>query len=298
MLKQLPEYKDAEIVRSRDPAVLSAQTIVVDVGGVYDPATHRYDHHQRGFTETLSPAHKTKLSSAGLVYKHFGRQVIETITSATGDDLELIYQKVYTNFVEGVDGIDNGISQYPAELEPAYQVKTDLSSRVGRLNPSWNEQGVDRDAQFQKAVAMTGEDFLAFVNFYAKSFIPAREIVAKSLAGRFDVHESGQIMHLKDYTIWAKHLHELEREQKSEKLVLYVIYQDTSGQFRVQAVAEKEGSFVSRKALPEPWRGVRDEALSELSGIPDCVFVHAAGFIGGNKTLQGALAMATRALTM
>ena len=47
MLKQLPEYKDAEIVRTRDPAVLDTCDIVVDVGGVFDPSKHRYDHHQR-----------------------------------------------------------------------------------------------------------------------------------------------------------------------------------------------------------------------------------------------------------
>ena len=35
------------IVRSRDPAVLKGCDIVVDVGGEYNPDTHRYDHHQR-----------------------------------------------------------------------------------------------------------------------------------------------------------------------------------------------------------------------------------------------------------
>lgn len=37
----------AEIVRSRDPAVLDPCDIVVDVGGEYNPSKHRYDHHQR-----------------------------------------------------------------------------------------------------------------------------------------------------------------------------------------------------------------------------------------------------------
>ena len=50
--------------------------------------------------------------------------------------------------------------------------------------------------------------------------------------------------------------------------------------------------------MPAAWRGVRDGALDELSGIEGCIFVHAAGFIGGNKTFEGALAMATQALTM
>ena len=52
LLKMLPEYKHAEIIRSRDPEKLAECDIVVDVGGVYDPAKHRYDHHQRCFINT------------------------------------------------------------------------------------------------------------------------------------------------------------------------------------------------------------------------------------------------------
>ena len=81
-------------------------------------------------------------------------------------------------------------------------------------------------------------------------------------------------------------MHDLEGEMAippSER-PLYVLYGDTSGQWRVQAVALTPDSFDSRKALPEPWRGVRDEALSTVCTIPGCVFVHASGFIGGNTT--------------
>lgn len=46
------------------------------------------------------------------------------------------------------------------------------------------------------------------------------------------------------------------------------------------------------------WRGVRDDQLSELTGIDGCIFVHASGFIGGNKTHAGALAMAKAALSL
>lgn len=42
---------------------------VLDVGGVYDPARDRYDHHQKGFEEVFGHGFSTKLSSAGLVYK-------------------------------------------------------------------------------------------------------------------------------------------------------------------------------------------------------------------------------------
>ena len=47
MLKMLPEYSDAIIRRSRDTVVLGGCDIVVDVGAEFNPANHRYDHHQR-----------------------------------------------------------------------------------------------------------------------------------------------------------------------------------------------------------------------------------------------------------
>lgn len=58
------------------------------------------------------------------------------------------------------------------------------------------------------------------------------------------------------------------------------------------------GSFESRKKLPAAWRGLRDQELSTVSGIPGGVFVHAGGFIGGNDTYEGALAMAVKALSL
>lgn len=48
-------------------------------------------------------------------------------------------------------------------------------------------------------------------------------------------------------------------------------------QWRVQAVSVSPGSFENRKSLPAAWMGLRDEALSAVSGIPGCVFVHASG---------------------
>lgn len=101
LLKQLPDYKDATVVRSRDPAVLDTCDVVVDVGGVYDPAKKRYDHHQRGFVETMhsldaTKKWTTKLISVGLVYVHHGWDVTaHTLGRKTSDpSVEPICDKV------------------------------------------------------------------------------------------------------------------------------------------------------------------------------------------------------------
>lgn len=45
LTRYIPEYKDSQIIRTRDMKVLDTMNLVVDVGFKYDPLTHRYDHH-------------------------------------------------------------------------------------------------------------------------------------------------------------------------------------------------------------------------------------------------------------
>lgn len=64
----------------------------------------------------------------------------------------------------------------------------------------------------------------------------------------------------------------------------------------MQAVAVSPDKFQSRKPLLSEWRGLTDEELSEVAGIPGCIFVHSSGFIGGNRSFEGALAMVKASL--
>jgi Uncharacterised protein family (UPF0160) len=99
MLKTLPQWRDAAIVRTRDPEQLAKCDIVVDVGGTYDPATRRLDHHQKTFTDTMAElGFNTRLSSAGLVYRHYGLEFIKEVLAGSGvpDDVieNVMYKKV------------------------------------------------------------------------------------------------------------------------------------------------------------------------------------------------------------
>lgn len=40
LLHQTDEFKNAKIVRSRDPAIIDSGDIVVDVGAIYDPSKY------------------------------------------------------------------------------------------------------------------------------------------------------------------------------------------------------------------------------------------------------------------
>ncbi|KZT30402.1 metal-dependent protein hydrolase [Neolentinus lepideus HHB14362 ss-1] len=305
LLRQTAAYRGASLKRSRDPKVLETCDVVVDVGGVYDEGLQRFDHHQRGFEEVFGHGFTTKLSSAGLVYKHFGREIVASRMRIDVGDVKVntLWLKLYREFVEGIDGIDNGISQYPTDIQPKYRNRTDLSSRVGWLNPAWNEpvDSASVDVRFEKASNLTGEEFLGRLDYYGKAWLPARDIVASALSQRSNIDPSGKIILFTQFAPWKEHLFELEAEQAipEESKPIYVVYPDeTSGNWRIQAVPISPESFESRKALPNSWRGLRDDTLSKASGIEGGIFVHASGFIGGNQSRDGALALAKKALQM
>ncbi|KAF8078595.1 metal-dependent protein hydrolase [Lyophyllum atratum] len=307
LLRQTNKYRDADLKRTRDPAILDTCDIVVDVGAIYDESKQRFDHHQRGFTEVFGHGFETKLSSAGLVYKHFGKEVIANTTQLPPDELkvETLWLKMYKEFIEAIDAIDNGISQYPNDIKPKYRSRTDLSSRVGALNPAWNQPADSQtvDSQFDKASLLTGEEFLGRLNYYANAWLPARDILITSVAqSKQNIDPTGKIILFEQFLPWKEHLFELEADPSSNITsgeAIYVVYPDeTAGNWRVQAVPASPESFESRKALPEKWRGLRDEELSTVSGIPGGIFIHASGFIGGNKTKEGALEIARAALAL
>ncbi|KAG2660590.1 MYG1 protein C694.04c-like [Panicum virgatum] len=302
LIRLTSQFAGADVVRTRDSQILDTLDAVLDVGSVYDPSRHRYDHHQKGFNEVFGHGFNTKLSSAGLVYKHFGKEIIakELGVNEDHEDVHRLYLAIYKSFVEALDAIDNGINQYDTDQPPKYVNNTHLSSRVGRLNLDWTDpdQSPEKEnAAFQQAMMLAGSEFMESVRFHVKSWLPARSTVLECLLSRGKVDPIGEIMVLDRFCPWKLHLFELEEELKIDPLTKYVLYQDErSKSWRVQAVSVAPDRFESRKALPEKWRGMRDDELSTETGIPGCVFVHMSGFIGGNKTYEGALEMARAAL--
>ncbi|KAL1302155.1 hypothetical protein AAFC00_002588 [Neodothiora populina] len=339
-LRLLPEYKNSELVRTRDPERLAPCHTVVDVGGVYDDATKRYDHHQREFT-TVFPKHSTKLSSAGLVYLHYGKAIISECTGLAIDsaDADLLYWKLYDDFVEAFDANDNGVSAYDpnalrsAGIERKFQDKGfSLASVVNRINYSHpvpafaasasistngtasagavteklspeQAQAVE-DERFLKASQFVGEQFISELMDKFYSWLPARAVVKQAFTDRLSYDPKGRIMvvpHRPEGVPWADHLYALEKENNTEGNVLYVLFAENGeadSKWRIRSVSREAGSFENRKDLPDAWKGVRDEELSKVSGVPGGVFIHASGFIGGNKTFDGALAMAVKAADM
>ena len=112
---------------------------------------------------------------------------------------------MYDDFIEHIDGIDNGVENRTGDLN--YKVSTTLSSRVRRLNPPWNDANFDTLKNkagkekyisdcFLKAVTLTTHEFVECFENMIKVWLPARKIVVKAVEDRFSVHSSGEIIKL------------------------------------------------------------------------------------------------------
>lgn len=341
LLRHLPPYARASVIRTRDPKLIDKASIAVDVGAVYDHAQKRYDHHQQTFHETMNTGqkqYKTRMSAAGLVYRHYGKELIQQYirdilqsparaealslgnwgadrNEATEDEVSVLYDAIYRCFVEAVDGVDNGVELFSlaatspegqeqlskaVTLKKNYISQTDLAGRIGALHAWWNE-GSNRDekaenAAFIEAMEMASTEFFQAVAFYTFNWLPGRAVVQKAFAESTTIDPSGRIIVFSAGGCpWKDHLFLLEEEQNVKGRTLYCLFSDGRS-WRVQAVPKVAGGFATRKPLP--FKGLRDEVLSQASGIPGGIFVHVSGFIGGMTTYEGALQLAKKALEM
>lgn len=111
---------EVTVLRSRDPAYFYDSDILVDVGGIYDPDNFRFDHHQSDFHEKWTENSETHLSSAGLIWRHYGKEIVEMYLDANSNEFDcdenyndeiiteivnLIYEKLFLE----IDANDNGI---------------------------------------------------------------------------------------------------------------------------------------------------------------------------------------------
>lgn len=132
----------------------------------------------------------------------------------TDERVTLLYHKLYDDFVEAIDGIDNGIPLFPPSAgKAAYASKTDLSSRVGYLNPAWNEEvpsdPAEREAdsmrRFERASSMAGGEFFDRVDYAWRAWLPARSIIEKALKQRKDAlgaDAKGRLLIFEDFAAW------------------------------------------------------------------------------------------------
>ncbi len=260
------------IVRSRDENIIAEADCVVDVGGVYDVSTRRFDHHQKGGAGVRSTG--VPYAAFGLVWKEYGVQVCGSQEIATSID---------ENIVQSIDAGDSGIETYTAIAGKPFPFL--VQNAFSAFMPTWKEND-DTNEGFFIAVNFA-KQILQRIIIQTRDFLEAKKCIA-------DVY-----LHTQD-----KRLLVLDERYPWEEIVLayseplIVIVPTSSGTWKAETTLVVAKSFERKIKFPESWAGLRDEELARVSGVSDAVFCHTGRFIAVAKSKEGALALAEHALSM
>lgn len=266
------EGKRVEVVRSRDKEIWPTGTYVVDVGGVYDEALGRFDHHQEGgagIRENGIP-----YSSFGLVWRRFGDGVCGS---------QEVSREVERLLVMPIDAHDCGVELVQNLREGLQPITISFLTHI--FEPVWKNTSDENLLKgFHEAMefATTVTDRLVLKVQAGKE---AEEIVMKAIESQ----ENKKILILDQYVPWEVSVSKIPE-------ILYVVYPHPSGTWSVKTARENLSSFKSRKNLPEAWAGKVNEELQRITGVADATFCHNARFTCGAKSKEGALALAKQAL--
>jgi uncharacterized UPF0160 family protein len=274
-------FPDSTITRTREQELIDEADIVVDVGKIYDPDNNRFDHHQEGCLEYIDDATKwICLSSAGMVYKKYGKQFIKQFYTFEDDkDLDEIYKQFYQGFIQEIDAIDNGVKQSESNLK--YWVCTGVSTIINRMNSECIFNDEEQLIRFQEAmeyVYYTAKIILRSIYQRHQTYKNDYNIIVDAFESRNDVDDSGQILLIRsECNNWQKCVVEYEKKHgfEGDNNIKFVIYR-SSKEWRIKTISN---SFSSRKdILPE------DMLMKHLSKPSDLTFVHSKRFLASAKT--------------
>jgi uncharacterized UPF0160 family protein len=255
------------VVRSREQEVIDSGDLVFDVGGEYDPARLRFDHHQ-GLAEVR--ANGIKYSALGLLWKddRFGLKFCD------GD--RDLWQRLDEKLIQYVDADDNAQSTFEVT---EYGVRPyTLADLVKLTNPSPIDPAEEDsfDQRFMEAV-----DFARMLLQRLKKME-----LDKIRSNRLFMQQYSQSPDER-YVILDRFLPFRDLGESCPKL-LYVVYpHPVTSTWRIQAVSVEPGSFLSRQPLPAAWRAKDQSDLARVTGVDDATFCHASGFMAGAQSQAG-----------
>jgi uncharacterized UPF0160 family protein len=285
-------FPNSDIVRTRDPALIEAGDFAVDVGGIWDPATGRFDHHQKGFSGARLSG--VPYASAGLVWKEYGARCVSILAAEhTGHQLK------EDDALQMAYAIDADVVQY-LDLSDVGAAKNapggyGLSAVISGFNVNWLDEqrlgyGAETEAfrlsQFRRAMAILTDIMVNAVKYRVGSLLALEQVRQSELL------EGGRVLFLKNGALpWTAVV------RKEMPKVLFVISHNVAEQrYMIHTVPLSPDNFDARADLPEAWAGLRDAELAAVTGVPDAGFCHNGRFIAAAKSFEGIRTMAKLAL--
>lgn len=276
-------YPDLTFIRTRDPEIIAAADVAFDVGKKYDPETNRFDHHQKEGAGQRDTG--VLYASAGLAWKHFGELAIRHLEPHLTDaQVHEVKRLADESFFANVDALDCG-QDIPGEIRFSY------AGLIDSFNPGWRQ---DQSAQ---GVA---DGFIHALNVSEQLVRNLIREIADGVIAADLVHEAYRKAPGKEKSVLL-----IEQAIPYEtvvvqelKDVLYVVYPDKTGGWRVKVVRKDLSSYAARRDLPAAWGGLEREKLDAVTGILGGIFCHRGLFVAGHQTIDGALAMANAAVAL
>lgn len=262
-------YPDMKVIRT-----VSVPKSTQDNEIVYDIGNGRYDHHlDKKFRKNGVP-----YAACGLIWRSFGEAILKKLDApveAMGQIDSIICQPI--------DLRDNEGSQRPTGIP-----MMEFSDCIAALNPTWEEDPVYTETAFNEAVELCDKVLRRQIE-RVKSIRKAEDVVEAA------IEKSDTIMHLERFVPWQGHLMRSENPKAND--ILFVTYPSLRGGFNAQAVPIK-GSNQNRMLFPAEWHGKSGDDLTQLTGVPNAVFCHKAGFIVSAETLAGVTSLARKAIAI
>lgn len=244
------------VFRTRDERILATCEYVCDVGGVYDPAKKRFDHHQSDYTEGLS--------SAGMVLKFLKEEKIIS---------EELYNYFNNYFIIGVDAHDTG----NVKLIRGF---LSFSQLIENFVPLGDElDAITLDLAFNEAL----EFVLGFLKRLIFRFYYLQE--TKAIVRKY--MEKKDLCLIFDKAIsWLESFFELGGASHP---ALFIIM-PSGPHWKLRGVPPSFDDRMNvRVLLPKQWAGLRGEELQKVSGIKGAVFCHKGRFISIWETKEDAI---------
>jgi uncharacterized UPF0160 family protein len=298
-------YSVSDIVRTRDQdqiQELNGQGAwVLDVGKVYDPGKHLYDHHQASFNNTFDTKTTIPLSSCGLIYFHHGKELIRKrlLVNNFDDfdklDIDLAYSRFYHKFIVAIDANDNGIPYIKDSSQTNYSDPLTLIGLIAKHNTNDSDKQL---SEFKKCMGICKIFLFQYLDSFLKDQIEFQKnlpYVQKAMNNC--KHQNILVLPEKiDYYACLSHL---DPDQDIKLIVLprekivamsdVTIDPSTDCNWQIHTVNVKGKRFEQLvNILPE-------SNAKEIIGN-DLVFVHKNRFIGITKSQESAIELALKSL--
>lgn len=254
---------EARWVRTRDLAQLAECDIVVDVGGIFDVASRRFDHHQKSYTG--------ELSSAGMVLDWL---------EADGHVPPTLARQLRSQYTQHIDAVDTGRVVTGPRVPCISSLVATLAAGAGGAFDAGFGHALDFAHRVVTSVATAQREVEA-----ARAVVKAAMSEAEATGSR--------VLWFDGYVRWKTAYFELGGV---EHPTWFVAFPD-GDRWKLVCIPPEPGSFANKRDLPAAWAGLTDADLEAASGVEGALFCHKNRFIAAFTTraaLDAALEIAVR----